>query len=75
MISKILIATVVGGTMLFASVQKYSTTSVLTLIGAKIAASQKIDVTKKYKRKDCPVCKGGMVFKRRWNSKNQLSIL
>jgi hypothetical protein len=58
MISKILIATVLGGTMLFASVSKYSTTSVVTLIGAKIAASQKIDVTKKYKRKDCPVCKG-----------------
>lgn len=37
---------------------KYSTTSVVTLVGAQIQ-SENIDQTdKKYKRKDCPVCKG-----------------
>lgn len=36
----------------------YSTTAVVTLVGAKISASQKDAPVKKYKRKDCPVCKG-----------------
>ena len=35
----------------------YSTTSVVTLIGAKIAAKS-TEAVAKYKRKDCPVCKG-----------------
>lgn len=36
----------------------YSTTSVVTLVGA-IIQSRQIDVPNvKYKRKDCPVCKG-----------------
>ena len=34
----------------------YSTTAIVTLVGAKIAAQK--DIVKKYKRKDCPVCKG-----------------
>ena len=34
-----------------------STTSAVTLVGGVIKA-QHIEVTKKYKRKDCPVCKG-----------------
>ena len=41
-----------------ASKTNYSTTSVVTLVGAKISAEQKETVVKKYKRKDCPVCKG-----------------
>jgi len=35
----------------------YSTTAVVTLIGAKILSGQTENV-EKYKRKDCPVCKG-----------------
>ncbi len=58
MISKILLSILLVGTVAVASAPKYSTTSVVTLIGAKIAASQKLDSTEKYKRKDCPVCKG-----------------
>lgn len=34
-----------------------STTSAVTLVGGVIKA-QHIEVTNKYKRKDCPVCKG-----------------
>lgn len=41
-----------------ASKTNYSTTSVVTLVGAKISAEQQDTVVKKYKRKDCPVCKG-----------------
>lgn len=34
-----------------------STTSAVTIVGGIIKA-QNIEVTKKYKRKDCPVCEG-----------------
>lgn len=34
-----------------------NTLSVVTLIGAKIKASQ-VHIEKKYRRKDCPVCEG-----------------
>lgn len=36
---------------------QYSTTAVVTLVGAKILAKDS-GVVEKYKRKDCPVCKG-----------------
>jgi hypothetical protein len=36
----------------------YNTTAVVTLIGAKIKMSQREPTVIKYKRKDCPVCKG-----------------
>lgn len=37
----------------------YSTTSVVTIVGAIIKSEhQKDSIEKKYKRKDCPVCKG-----------------
>lgn len=36
---------------------KVNTISVVTLVGAKIQASQ-VDNVKKYKRKECPVCEG-----------------
>lgn len=37
---------------------KYSTTAIVTLVAAKISVSQKDISVEKYKRKDCPVCKG-----------------
>ena len=38
---------------------QYSTVAVVTLVGGTIKASADIEQTdKKYKRKDCPVCKG-----------------
>lgn len=36
----------------------YSTTAVIVLVGAKIKASHQEDIVVKYKRQDCPVCKG-----------------
>lgn len=36
----------------------YSTTAVVTLVGAVIKSSQSDVEVAKYKRKDCPVCKG-----------------
>jgi len=35
----------------------FSTASIVTLVGAKILSS-KSDSTEKYKREECPVCKG-----------------
>tara|TARA_B100000085_G_C18411747_1_gene458925 strand:- start:422 stop:703 length:282 start_codon:yes stop_codon:yes gene_type:complete len=55
---KILVSCFLLTSMFFAVTTNYSTTSVVTLVGAKIAASQKDVPVKKYKRKDCPVCKG-----------------
>ena len=46
------------GTILAVSSINYSTTAVVTLVGAKITVSQKDIPVKKHKRKDCPVCKG-----------------
>lgn len=47
------------GAILATSSMNYSTTAAVALVGAKISVSQKANVpTKKYKRKDCPVCKG-----------------
>ena len=56
MIYKSLFLTVIATTLLFSSTPKYSTTAVVTLIGARILSSDINQV--KYKRKDCPVCKG-----------------
>lgn len=55
---KIIVSSFLLASMFFAVSTNYSTTSVVTLVGAKIAASQKDAPVKKYKRKDCPVCKG-----------------
>ena len=46
------------GSLVFAATPEYSTTAVVTLAGGIVKASQKDDVVEKYKRKDCPVCKG-----------------
>lgn len=57
--NKILFTAVIFGAFVASSsLPNYSTTSVVTLIGSKIAASQIDAPVKKYKRKDCPVCKG-----------------
>lgn len=54
------IFTALLGTAIFAAAPQYnySTTSVVTIVGASILSSQSTDVVEKYKRKDCPVCKG-----------------
>jgi hypothetical protein len=62
--SKILLSAIISlplifGQFFFTNVvnpRSYSTTAIVALVGAKIAAQK--DVVKKYKRKDCPVCKG-----------------
>lgn len=57
--NKLLIVAFLGAATLIGTTSyKYSTTSVVTLIGGKILASNIDKVDKKYKRKDCPVCKG-----------------
>ncbi len=61
---KILLSTTISLPLIFgqflftntADTPPYSTTAIVTLVGAKIAAQK--DIVKKYKRKDCPVCKG-----------------
>ena len=63
--SKILFCTVISFPLLFGhyatkndtKTSQYSTTAVVTLVGAKILAKDS-GVVEKYKRKDCPVCKG-----------------
>lgn len=52
-----LISGLVIYTMLFGTSYYGSTTAVVTLSGAIIKAKD-VEHTKKYKRKDCPVCKG-----------------
>ena len=52
-----LIASLVIYTILVGSSYYGSTTAVVTLSGAIIKAKS-VENTKKYKRKDCPVCKG-----------------
>jgi len=46
------------GSVVFSVAPKYSTTSVVTLAGAIVKSKQEDTVAEKYKRKDCPVCKG-----------------
>lgn len=55
--SKYLLSAVFFAAVITASVPKYSTTAVVTITGAVIKSSQQ-EVVEKYKRKDCPVCKG-----------------
>lgn len=40
------------------SSQEYSSTAVVTIVGGKIAANNNNEIVEKYKREDCPVCKG-----------------
>ena len=55
---KFIFGTLLIGSLVVAATPEYSTTAVVTLAGGIIKASQKDDVVEKYKRKDCPVCKG-----------------
>ena len=56
---KAILLLAVSSAVAMSSAAKYSTTSVVTLVGAKILSSQEDLVpVEKYKRKDCPVCKG-----------------
>ncbi len=55
---KLLLSTVLIGSVVFAATPNYSTTSVVTLAGAIVKSQQQDSVVEKYKRKDCPVCKG-----------------
>lgn len=60
MINKLLIATLVAGLFGTTVTNKYygSTTAAVTLAGAVIKSKHTDESSKKYKRKDCPVCKG-----------------
>jgi len=55
---KLFFTTLLIGSAVFASTPKYSTTSVVTLIGAIVKSEQKDSIVEKYKREDCPVCNG-----------------
>lgn len=37
---------------------QYSSTSVVTVVGAVIKSKDTVEVVDKYKREDCPVCEG-----------------
>lgn len=54
----LLFAGVMATAMTALSLPRYSTTSVVALTGAQILSQQQEQPVKKYKRKDCPVCKG-----------------
>lgn len=49
---------IIASILLAANTKQYSTTAVITLIGGKIKADQREPTIVKYKRKDCPICKG-----------------
>lgn len=55
---KLLFGTMLITSLVFAATPKYSTTAVVALTGGIVKASLKDEVVEKYKRKDCPVCKG-----------------
>lgn len=57
--SKLLFSGLLIATTVVSSINyEYSTTAVVTLIAGRISSAQSVDITTKYKRKDCPVCKG-----------------
>jgi len=56
--NKLLFAFVVAGSVMYTTPQQYSTTAVVALTGGIVKASQHEAIVEKYKRKDCPVCKG-----------------
>jgi len=56
--SRVLFAALLTTTILASSAPNYSTLSVVTMVGGIIKSSQETEVVEKYKRKDCPVCKG-----------------
>ena len=60
-----LFITILSGTLLFGNInmfdhsnsQNISSIAVVTLVGGKILSEQ-TEIKEKYKREDCPVCKG-----------------
>lgn len=55
---KYILILLVTSTILFGSRYEGSTTSAVTLVGGIIKSTHIEPSDKKYKRKDCPVCKG-----------------
>ena len=56
--NKVIYAILICSEIYSGSTPKYSTTSVVAIIGAKIKSEQIGSSVTKYKRQDCPVCKG-----------------
>lgn len=55
--NKILLTATLATSLLFGFGTRVSSTSVVTLVGAHIKAKD-VPIVSKYKRADCPVCKG-----------------
>lgn len=55
--NKILLIGTLATSLLFGFGTRVSSTSVVTLVGAHIKAKD-VPIVSKYKRADCPVCKG-----------------
>lgn len=55
--NKLFILGLLGSTLLFVQVVPVSSTAIVTTVGAHIKAKDTPIITK-YRRKDCPVCKG-----------------
>lgn len=55
--NNLIIVALITGSLFFSFAPKASSTAVVTVVGAHIKAKDMPIVTK-YKRKDCPVCKG-----------------
>jgi hypothetical protein len=56
--NKLILTSLIASSLLFGSYgYNGSTTAAITVIGGIIKA-QSVNIEKKYKRKDCPVCKG-----------------
>lgn len=52
-----LLTALIGFSLLFGAIKPISSSSIVTLVGAHIKARE-FPINTKYKRKDCPVCKG-----------------
>lgn len=55
--NKLIIVAMLSAPFLFGATKSASSTSVVTLVGAHIKARD-FPINMKYKRKECPVCKG-----------------
>lgn len=55
--NKLIISGLLGISFILYNIKPVSSTSIITLVGAHIKARE-CPINTKYKRKDCPVCKG-----------------
>lgn len=55
--NKLILATLIFTTVVTVEKYDYSTKAAVSL-GGGIIAAQSVNINKKYKRKDCPICKG-----------------